>query len=55
MACARGVLGDIASHRFWPPNPDVAYDELEEFLQPSAEAVIDPQGAFCEWARPECP
>jgi ATP-dependent helicase/nuclease subunit B len=55
MACARGVLGDIGRHRFWPPNPDVAYDELEEFLQPSAEAVIDPQGAFCDWARPECP
>ncbi|HEY8902234.1 MAG TPA: PD-(D/E)XK nuclease family protein, partial [Chthoniobacterales bacterium] len=55
MACARGVLADIARHRFWPPNPDVAYDELEEFLQPSAEAAIDPQGTFCEWARPECP
>lgn len=55
MACVRGVLADIDRNRFWPPNPDVAYDELEEFLQPSAEAIIDPQGAFCEWARPECP
>jgi ATP-dependent helicase/nuclease subunit B len=46
LACARGVLADLACRRFWPPNPRAAHADFAEFFPPDPARIVNPEGAF---------
>jgi len=46
LACARGVLADLARRRFWPPNPRAVHADFAEFFPPDPVRIVNPAGAF---------
>jgi ATP-dependent helicase/nuclease subunit B len=40
--CARGVIRDIRSGRFWPPRESVKYDDFERLFPAAYAACVDP-------------
>ncbi len=44
LACARGVLADLAAGAFWPPNPRPAFDGFESFFPVDPAAMVDAGG-----------
>ncbi|MBT3378242.1 MAG: hypothetical protein HN742_38320 [Lentisphaerae bacterium] len=51
--CARGVLEDLTTRRFWPPAQRVAFDDFETLFVDDVEACVDVEafvGACESWA-----
>jgi len=40
--CARGVIRDIRSGRYWPPRESVKYDDFERLFPAACEECVDP-------------
>ncbi len=52
LACARGVLADLARRKFWPRNPRAAHPDFAGFFPPDPARVVDPGGAFVRSCAP---